>query len=99
MIDTDHKALISALDKNRPNKTSGHFSSFVKLLVFYMIQEVLFNVREGTFSHFSQNKEIQRLFEFFPRGGNVVWRSLLDYYDVISVLVIRAKLAFCLSRS
>ena len=64
-----------------------------------MIQEVLFNVREGTFSHFSQSKEIQRLFEFFPRGGNVVWRSLLDYYDVISVLVIRAKLAFCLSRS
>ena len=24
----------------------------------------------------------------------VVWRSLLDYYDVISVLAIRAKLAF-----
>ena len=29
----------------------------------------------------------------------MVWRSLLEYYDVISVLVIRAKLAFCLSRS
>ena len=32
-------------------------------------------------------------------AGRVAWRSLLDYYDVISVLAIRAKLAFCLSRS
>ena len=31
--------------------------------------------------------------------NTVVWRSLLDYYDVIRVLAVRAKLAFCLSRS